>query len=59
VTLPGRLRNGCAAAIASSRAPESPTVITAAIARELVGFIWSIAKQVQSTAGQRQDEVSK
>jgi transposase len=42
-----------------ARAGKLPTVITAAIARELVGFIWAIAKQVQSTAGQRQDEVSK
>ena len=42
-----------------ARAGKLPTVITAAIARELVGFIWAIAKQVQSTAGQRQHEVSK
>jgi hypothetical protein len=27
-----------------------PTVITAAIARELAGFIWAIAKQAQPTA---------
>ena len=31
-----------------ARAGKPPTVITAAIARELAGFIWAIAKQVQS-----------
>ncbi len=30
-----------------ARAGKSPTVITAAIARELAGFVWAIAKQVQ------------
>src|SRR3984957_7326363 len=33
-----------------ARAGKQPTVITAAIARELSGFIWAIAKQVQPTA---------
>ena len=33
-----------------ARAGKLPTVITAAIARELAGFIWAIAKQVQPTA---------
>jgi transposase len=33
-----------------ARAGKQPTVITAAIARELAGFIWAIAKQVQPTA---------
>lgn len=32
-----------------ARAGKPPTVITAAIARELSGFIWAIAKQAQST----------
>src|ERR1700687_4470881 len=32
------------------RAGKQPTVITAAIARELAGFIWAIAKQVQPMA---------
>ena len=31
-------------------AGKQPTVITAAIARELAGFIWAIAKQVQPMA---------
>jgi transposase len=35
---------------ALARAGKLPTVITAAIARELVGFIWAIAKEVQSAA---------
>jgi transposase len=35
---------------ALARAGKLPTVITAAIARELVGFIWAIAKQIQSAA---------
>ena len=35
---------------ALARAGKLPTVITAAIARELAGFIWAIAKQVQSAA---------
>jgi transposase len=35
---------------ALARAGKRPTVITAAIARELAGFIWAIAKQVQSVA---------
>jgi hypothetical protein len=30
------------------RAGKQPTVITAAIARELAGFIWAIAKQLSS-----------
>ena len=33
-----------------ARAGKLPTVITAAIARELAAFIWAIAKQVQPTA---------
>ena len=33
-----------------ARAGKLPTVITAAIARELAGFIWAIAKQVQPRA---------
>ena len=33
-----------------ARAGKLPTVITAAIARELSGFVWAIAKQAQSTA---------
>lgn len=33
-----------------ARAGKLPTVITAAIARELAGFIWAIAKQAQSAA---------
>jgi transposase len=33
-----------------ARARKLPTVITAAIARELAGFIWAIAKQAQPTA---------
>ena len=32
------------------RAGKLPTVITAAIARELAGFIWAMAKQIQSAA---------
>ena len=32
-----------------ARAAKLPTVITAAIARELAGFIWAIAKQAQPT----------
>jgi transposase len=32
-----------------TRAGKSPTVVTAAIARELAGFVWAIAKQAQST----------
>jgi transposase len=32
-----------------ARAGKLPTVITAAIARELAGFIWAIAKQAQPT----------
>jgi transposase len=32
-----------------ARAGKPPTVVTAAIARELSGFVWSIAKQVQPT----------
>jgi transposase len=32
------------------RAGKLPTVIIAAIARELSGFVWAIAKQVQTTA---------
>jgi transposase len=31
-----------------ARAGKLPTVITAAIARELAGFIWAIARQAQS-----------
>ena len=46
----GRPRNGCAAAIASLPGQGSrPTVVTAAIARELAGFVWAIAKQAQPT----------
>ena len=33
-----------------ARAGKLPTVITAAIARELAGFIWAIARQAQPTA---------
>jgi transposase len=33
-----------------ARSGKLPTVITAAVARELAGFIWAIAKQVQPTA---------
>src|SRR4051812_23732413 len=40
----------CLAARAVARAGKLPTMITAAIARELAGFIWAIAKQVQSVA---------
>src|SRR6201986_2038484 len=32
------------------RAGKSPTVVTAAIARELAGFVWAIAKHVQAAA---------
>ena len=32
-----------------ARAGKLPTLITAAIARELAGFVWAIAKQVQLT----------
>jgi transposase len=32
-----------------ARAGKLPTVITAAIARELAGFVWAIARQAQST----------
>src|SRR3954447_16685206 len=35
---------------AFARAGKRPTVITAAIARELAGFIWAIAKQVHAAA---------
>jgi len=35
---------------ALARAGKLPTVITAAIARELAGFIWAIAKEVKSAA---------
>ena len=35
---------------ALARAGKLPTVITVAIARELAGFIWAIAKQVQTAA---------
>ena len=31
-----------------ARASKAPTVVTAAIARELAGFVWAIAKQVQA-----------
>ena len=33
-----------------TRAGKSPTVVTTAIARELVGFVWAIAKQAQPVA---------
>ena len=33
-----------------ARTGKQPTVITAAIARELAGFVWAIAKQVQPMA---------
>jgi len=33
-----------------ARAGKLPTVITAAIARELSGFVWAIAKQAQPAA---------
>jgi transposase len=33
-----------------ARAGKPPTVVTAAIARELVGFVWAIAKQAQPIA---------
>jgi len=33
-----------------AHAEKLKTVITAAIARELAGFIWAIAKQVQAAA---------
>ena len=33
-----------------ARAGKQPTVITAAIARELAGFVWAIARQVQPMA---------
>ena len=32
-----------------ARAGKPPTVVTAAIARELAGFVWAIARQAQST----------
>jgi len=32
-----------------ARAGKPPTVVTAAIARELAGFVWAIARQTQST----------
>jgi transposase len=32
-----------------ARAGKPPTVVTAAIARELAGFVWAIAKQAQAT----------
>ena len=31
-----------------TRAGKPPTVVTAAIARELAGFVWAIAQQAQS-----------
>jgi len=31
-----------------ARAGKAPTVVTAAIARELAGFVWAIARQAQS-----------
>jgi hypothetical protein len=34
---------------AVSRAGKSPTVVVAAIARELAGFVWAIARQAQPT----------
>jgi transposase len=40
----------CRRYCALARAGTLPTVITAAIARELAGFIWAIAIQVQSAA---------
>ena len=41
-------RNACVAGYrALARAGKLPTVIIAAIARELAGFVWAIAKQVQ------------
>ena len=36
-----------------TRAGKLPTVVTAAIARELVGFVWAIAKQVSVTTATR------
>jgi transposase len=38
-----------------ARAGKLPTVITAAIARELAGFIWAIARQAQPTAPRRSE----
>ena len=32
-----------------ARAGKPPTVVTAAIARELTGFVWAIARQAQPT----------
>ena len=44
----GRRRNACVGDIANSPARKDPTVVTTAIARELSGFVWVIAKHVQA-----------
>ena len=47
-TSPGRRRSGSAPAIAGLlRRGKPKVVVTTAIAREMVGFIWAIARQVQ------------
>jgi len=49
---PGRRSCGSARGTASSPAPASPAnVVTAAIARELAGFLWAVARQVTIPAG--------
>jgi transposase len=49
---PGKRSCGGARAIASSPAAASrPNVVTAAITRELAGFIWAIARRVPPAAG--------
>jgi hypothetical protein len=44
-TKPGQLQ--CRRYRKLARAGKPPTVVTAAIARELTGFVWAIAKQSQ------------
>ena len=51
-TSPGRGKSGCVRAIAGSPGPAKPAnVVTTAIARELSGFVWAIARQVTMPAG--------
>jgi transposase len=48
VTWPGRRKCGCRRGIASSSPPVKPAPkVVVAIARELVGFIWAIARMVE------------
>ncbi len=45
-------QSGCALAIVSSRRTRKPVnVVTTAIARELAGFVWAIARHVTMTVG--------